>query len=104
VDDHHLRGSADLLECLSHRVLPAFATADNQHRLRARAEINRWISGEDGGKRDDDFGNGVGIDERVDAALEDGAAAEGGELFRLPTAEAQPASPRSDDGGNVSSQ
>jgi hypothetical protein len=49
-------------------------------------------------QRDDDVGDGVGLNERVDAVLEDRTARERGQLFRLVGPEAESASTRGDDG------
>jgi hypothetical protein len=104
MDDHDLRVFVDPLERLPHRILPALAAVDDQNWFCPRAQIGRRISAQVGRQRDDDLGNGVRVDERVDAALENRAAAEGGQLLRLPGTEAQPASTRGNDCGNVSSQ
>ena len=104
MDDHYLRVLVDPLERLPYRILPAVAPGDDQHRLCARAQIHGWIGGKKSRERDDDLGDYAGIDERVDAALEDGAATKGGELLRLLATEAQSSSTRGNDCGNVSAQ
>jgi len=49
-------------------------------------------------QRDDDVGDGVGMNERLDAVLENRTARKRRELFRLVGPETEPASTRGDDG------
>jgi hypothetical protein len=98
VDHDHLGVPGDTFERAADRVLSAGAALDAEHWLRTTVQIVRRCGRQLRRQRDDDVGDGVGVDECVDAALQNRAAGKQGELFRLIGAEAQTASARGDDG------
>jgi hypothetical protein len=104
MNDHHIRPSADPRERLAHGILPALASADDHNRLLACTQIVRRIISQVARQGDYDLRYVIAVKKCIDAALENRAAAERDELLRLSAAEAQPASTRGDDCGNVSSQ
>ena len=85
-------------ERVAYRVLPPLAAFDDHDRLRTPAQIVRRRCGQVRRQRNNDVGDGVAINERVDAVLENRAARERGQLLRLIGPEAESAPTRGDDG------
>jgi len=98
VNHDDVRLTRDVIERVAYGVLPSLAAGDDHDRLRAAAQIVRRRCGQVRRQRNDDVGDGVGLNEGVDAVLEDRTAREGGQLFRLAGPKAQSASTRGDDG------
>ena len=89
------------IEGIAHGVLPPLAAFDDHDRLLAPAQIGRRRCSHGRRQRNDDVGDRVGTDERVDAVLEDRTAPERRQLLRLIRPEAQATPTGSDDGSDV---
>jgi hypothetical protein len=92
----NVRKTRHVIERVAYGVLPALAAFDDHDRLRALAQIGRRRCSQVPRQRDDNVSDVIGMNERVDAVLEDRTACEQGELFLRPKAES--ASTRGDDG------
>jgi len=93
-----VRLTRNVFERVAYGVLPSLAARDDHDRLGAPAQIVRRRGRQVRRQRNNDIGNGIGLNERVDAVLEDRTARERGQLFRLVGPEAESASTRGDDG------
>jgi hypothetical protein len=98
VNHNDVRLTRRAIEGIAHGVLAPLAAGDDDDRLRAAAQIVRRRGGQVRRQRNDDVGDGVGSNERVDAVLEDRTARERGQLFRLVGPKAESTPPRGDDG------
>jgi hypothetical protein len=93
-----VRLTLDVLERVAYGVLASLAAGDDHNRLQAPAQIVGRRRRQVRRQRDNDVGDGVRLNERVDAVLEDRTARERGQLFRLVGPKAESASTRGDDG------
>jgi hypothetical protein len=101
VNDHQLRAARQAGEGVGDGILAAFAAFDDRDRLRTAAQILGNAGRQLARQRDNDIGNPIVREERVDAVLKDRPPAKRKELLRPGAAKTRAPAAGRNDGGHM---